>query len=91
MAERFTVTHPFHPLHGQELELFEYRHDWSGHRVYYEDEDGRLTSLPATWTSVIPPDPFAVMAGTRAFFRADDLVALVEQIQALRTGGRDAG
>jgi hypothetical protein len=44
------VTHPFHPLCGRELSLVTYRHNWRERRVYFHDEQGRLTSLPVSWT-----------------------------------------
>jgi hypothetical protein len=56
--------------------------------VYFHDESGALTSLPAAWTSVVPPDPFEVMGGGRPLFRLDDLVRLVALVEALGAGGR---
>ena len=33
----FTVTHPFHPLYGQQFEILSYRHNWGEYRVtFYE-------------------------------------------------------
>jgi hypothetical protein len=87
---RCLVTHPFHPRYGEELEYFEYRRDWSGQRVYFHDESGCLTSMPAEWTSVVPPDAFQVIGAGRAQFRVDDLVLLVKLIDQIRTV-RDGG
>jgi len=84
------VTHPYHPRRGEELEYFEYRRDWSGERVYFYDESGCLTSVPAEWTNVVPPDAFVVIGAGRAQFRVDDLfllVKLVDQIRTVRDGG----
>ena len=58
---RFTVTHPFHPLSGQVLVLVDRRHNAHEERVFYEDADSRLTSLPTRWTSLSAPDPFYVL------------------------------
>jgi hypothetical protein len=83
------VTHPFHPRHGQELEFFEYRHDWSGQRVYFYDETGCLTSMPAEWTSVAPVDELRVFGAGRARFRVDDLALLVVLVESIRASGGD--
>src|SRR5438270_10028490 len=49
----FRVTHPFHPLFGQEYELIVYRHNWGEDRVYFQDSQGALCSLqpvgPMRW------------------------------------------
>ena len=57
--------------------------------MYFHGESGALTSLPAAWTSVVPPDPFEVMGGGRALFRLDDLVRLMALIEPLRAPGRE--
>ncbi|MET8184010.1 DUF5372 family protein, partial [Streptomyces sp. NPDC005336] len=41
------VTHPFHPLAGEELEFIERRQCWRGDRVYYFDEGGGRSRIPA--------------------------------------------
>jgi hypothetical protein len=71
------VTHPFHPWHGRHFELFKYRHNWGEYRVWFFDDEERLQSLPAAWTSLAPPDPFVTMAAGRAPFRLEDLCRLV--------------
>jgi hypothetical protein len=81
------VTHPFHPLHGQVFELVTYRRNWGEDRVYYHDEAGTLRSLPATWTSMAPEDPFVSLAGGRSPFRMTDLLELVRLLASLHEGG----
>ena len=41
------MTHPFHPLCGQDFEFVVYRQNWGEDRVHLHDENGRLFSLPA--------------------------------------------
>ena len=79
------ITHPFHPLFGQAIDFVERRHRWSEHRVYFRDHDGHLSSLPARWTSVVPEDPFVLVAAGRSRFRVADLVDLVALIGRLRS------
>jgi len=83
------VTHPFHPLLGREFKIVTVRQNWGEHRVYYHDEDKRLRSIPAAWTSVFGEDPFVMVAAGRSPFRANDLVELRWLIDAV--GGRKEG
>jgi len=46
--------------------------------------EGRLSSLPACWTTVPVEDPFVAVAGGRCFFRYQDLIQLVELVEKLR-------
>jgi hypothetical protein len=74
------VTHPFHPLCGQQLQLVERCRSWGEDRVYASDAEGRLYHLPAGWTDAGPVDPFVVIAAGRTPFRFDDLVALTDLV-----------
>jgi len=47
------------------------------------EETGALVSLPAEWTDAVPEDPFVVVAGGRAPFHLDGLVALAELVASL--------
>ena len=80
----FEVIHPHHPLRGQKFKLVTYRHNWGEDRVYFHDVTGRLSSLPACWTTVSAEDPFVVRASGRCFFRYEDLIKLVELVEKLR-------
>jgi hypothetical protein len=74
------VTHPFHPLFGQELEFIERRQCWRGDWVYFFDARGRRQCIPAEWTDVVPDDPFVVLAAGRCPFRTEDLLALADLV-----------
>jgi hypothetical protein len=74
------VTHPFHPLAGQQFEFVKRRRNWRQDRVYFHDEAGELVSLPAEWTDAVAPDPFVVVAAGRAPFRLASLIELSELI-----------
>ena len=39
------MTHPFHPLCGQDFEFVAYRQNWGERRVHLHDENGDLFSL----------------------------------------------
>jgi hypothetical protein len=73
----FTVTHPFHPLSGQQFPLLAQRLAWGEPRVFFQDPaTGQIRSLPTVWTNLAPPDPFVVLAGGRAILRFADLQTL---------------
>jgi Family of unknown function (DUF5372) len=74
------VTHPFHPLSGQEFELIDRRLTWGEDRVYYYAADNHLKSLPASYTNIQGADPFVRMANGRAYFRIDDLMELAHRL-----------
>lgn len=79
------VTHPFHPLSGQEFEFVNRRRSWGDDRVYFYGPGGELAWLPAEWTDAVAEDPSVVVAAGRAPFRAADLLevaALVERLRA---------
>jgi len=78
------VTHPFHPLFGQELDFFVHRHHYGESRVYYRDRQGFLASLPISWTSAAPEDPLVVVSDGRSRLRVDDLIELVALVNRLR-------
>ncbi len=81
------VVHPFHPLLGREFDLVVRKKNWAEDRVFFFGDDGRLSSLPAGWTDIDPPDPFLVVAAGRSWFRVDDLVFLAHLVEQLRGEG----
>ncbi len=78
------MTHPFHPLCGQQFELLSYRHNWGEYRVTFYQTPDRVRALPATWTNLAPPDPSVVMAAGRAAFRVADLLQLSQLIHRIQ-------
>lgn len=84
-SQRFRVTHPFHPLSGNEYELVGYGHTWGEHRVFFrEPGQTRVRSLPASWTDVNGADPFLVRSAGRSHFRAEDLLKLALLLSELQ-------
>jgi hypothetical protein len=79
------VTHRFHPWFGRQLEFVKRRRNWADDRVYVDDAQGDLVSLPAAWTDVVGEDPFVVVAAGRAPFRTVDLLELAELVDRLRS------
>ena len=68
-----------------------YAHNWGEHRVFFKEAgEERVRSLPASWTDVEGPDPFLALAGGRALFRVDDLLALSAVVRELKGRERKA-
>ncbi len=82
------VTHPFHPLAGRELDLVVRKNNWAEDRVFVFVDDGALTSIPAGFTDVDPPDPFDVVSAGRSVFRVADLLALASLLEGMRPADR---
>ena len=78
------MTHPFHPLHGREFEMIEYRRAWGENRVYFLDSSGQMQRLPASWTDITGEDPFVAVAAGRSPLRVEELLQLVDLLDRLR-------
>ena len=79
------MTHPYHPLFGQDFEFVAHRQNWGEDRVHLHDADGVLFSLLAGWTDVAPVDPFVVIAAGRCPFTTEGLLALADSVDRLRS------
>jgi Family of unknown function (DUF5372) len=77
------VTHPFHPLAGQEFHFVKRRKHWAADVVCFYDGAGELAWLPAAWTDVIAPDPFIVVSAGRSPFHVQSLLELAERVGEL--------
>ena len=67
-CRRFRVTHPFHPLQGQEFEAIAWRRGWPEDRVYFVGGGGNPDSIPVAFTDLRVPDPFVVVSLAVATF-----------------------
>ena len=84
-SQRIRVTHPFHPLRGNEYELVGYGHTWGEPRVFFREHgQTRVRSLPANWTDVAGADPFVVLSAGRSHFRVEDLLQLARLLGQLK-------
>lgn len=81
------VTHPFHPLGGQQLPCVGERYNRYGMTLLLETSDGAVCAVRPHWTDVVAPDPEVVLGGQRALFRVADLLELVRLVD--RLSGRD--
>lgn len=77
------MTHPFHPLVGQQFEVMTRRSAWGEERVFFYEGE-RLRALPARWTDLVEPPPFVTLAAGRADFRPEDLADLCALVADLK-------
>jgi Family of unknown function (DUF5372) len=75
-------------LAGREFDLVVRKNNWAEDRVFFFDDDGQLTSIPAAWTDVDRPDPFVAISAGRSAFRIEDLLALAALLEGLRPARR---
>jgi len=64
----------------------QYRHNWGEDRVYFHAGGAHLTSVPASWTSLSPMDPFVAVAAGRSAFRIEDLLELAKVVGSIGSG-----
>jgi hypothetical protein len=69
-------------LFQQEFELISYRNNWGEDRVWFQDSNGRLHSLPTGWTDAAAIDPSIAVAAGRSLFRVADLLELTKWIDS---------
>jgi len=72
-------------LRGQRFELTTRRLNWGEDRVMYFTEQGKLSSMPTSWTNVANEDVFLQTSAGRSWFRLDDLVDLTALLEAVRS------
>jgi Family of unknown function (DUF5372) len=77
------ITHPFHPLSGQQLACVGERYNRYGRRLLLQVDEASVCSIPPQWTDLVAPDPEIVIGAQRALFRVADLLELVRLIEQL--------
>ena len=80
------ITHPFHPLRGRSLRIYD-RVGGSRRATLRYFADGPagaiLATIPISWTSLRRVDDFERVSSDRSLFRSDDLVELREVVDSL--------
>jgi hypothetical protein len=82
-AQKFRITHPFHPLTGREFEALAQKEHGGERRVSFLDRKGRQCEIPLEWTDLAPEDAITVLAAGKSCFRAADLLELARLVAAL--------
>jgi hypothetical protein len=79
----FKVSHPFHPLQGQEFAVVSCAKAWGEDRVFYINSEGRIDNIPTEWTDLNPPEPFVALSGGRSCLRVAELTEMVRLISGI--------
>jgi hypothetical protein len=82
-GQKVRITHPFHPLSGDTIEIVSRRRHWGEDRIVYLDRTGRLRWIASAWTDLEPGDEFRLIAAGRAAFRTVDLLELWRTLSRL--------
>ena len=80
------ITHPFHPLRGRTVRIYD-RVSGSRRAIvrYFVDRPAGavLASIPISWTSLRHVDDFERVSSGRSLLRSDDLVELREVVDSM--------
>ena len=49
--------------------------------MFYVNDEGEISSMPSSWTDVLPAEPFIVIAAGRSCFRTEDLLEMVQLLK----------
>ena len=77
------ITHPFHPLSGQQLPCVGKRYNRYGMTLLLQIDDESVCGVPPQWTDVVAPDPEIVLGERTALFRVADLLDLAGLVDRL--------
>ena len=83
-TQLFQVTHPFHPLSGQEFELLRTNGKGADAGLFFHDRQGKLSLIPLAWTNLALEDPFVILSAGRCWFRMVDLLELAGLVESLK-------
>ena len=64
------------------------KRSWGEERVTFLSPQGEAHSVPVNWTDAALPDPYEVVGRGRARVRVEDLLLLVDLIDAGKSGER---
>lgn len=84
LTRKFRITHPFHPLFGQEFESTGHKRlSGRNHFVFY-NITGKKTTIPVTWTDAPEEeDIYVIISAGRSYFRIEDLIGLSDLVRRL--------
>ena len=74
----FRVTHPFHPLFGQEFNILFRRCIDGEDYLFFQNVENHNNNISAHWTSLKPPNPYVEISDGRSLFDPRDMLELVQ-------------
>jgi hypothetical protein len=77
------ITHPFHPLSGQQLACVGERFNRYGKRLLLKVDESTVCSVPPQWTDVVAPDPEIAIGNASALLRVTDFIELARLVARL--------
>jgi hypothetical protein len=84
------ITHPYHPLRGQQFPLLKIRRIGGVETVILHGIDGTF-AVPLAWTDRAEPNPWQTIGINPPLFSAQSLVSLVELLDLLSARDDNGG
>ncbi len=75
------ITHPFHPLRGQNFQVLKSKKSCGADILSLRDSSGMLHAIPRDWTNLAKPSSF--LDSSPAILHFDSLLALANLIKEL--------
>jgi hypothetical protein len=82
-----TITHPYHPLYGQQVEIIRVRRGRDPDLVV-RLPDGHHAAIAMSWTSSSPPAPLEAPPITPHLLDLNGLRQIVQLLEHIRNEGR---
>ena len=82
------ITHPFHPLSGQQFACVGERFNRYGRRLLLQVDGSTVCSVPPPWTDVVAQDPEIALGDGRALLRITDFLELARLVARLASTSR---
>jgi hypothetical protein len=84
------ITHPYHPLRGQQFPLLKIRRIGGVETVILRGTDGTF-AVPLAWTDRAEPNPWQTIGRNPPLFSAQSLASLVELLGLLSARDDNGG
>ena len=85
------ITHPYHPLRGQQFPLLKIRRIGGAETVILRGTSGGTFAVPLAWTDRAKPNPWQTIGRNPALFSAQSLASLVELLDLLSARDDNGG
>jgi hypothetical protein len=85
------ITHPYHPLRGQQFPLLKIRRIGGVETVILRGTSGGTFAVPLAWTDRAEPNPWQTIGSNPPLFSAQSLASLVELIDLLSARDDNGG
>ena len=83
-----TITHPYHPLCGQQVEIIRIHHRGADPDLVVQFPDGLHAAIAMSWTDYVTPRGFELPSAPPHLLDFDGLRQAIQLIDRIRQEGR---